>query len=199
QHASLLIEAPGQAVYIDPAMGNYDGLPPAGLVIITHSHSDHLNPKILEKLRKQDTQVVAPEAVSKSVAGAVAMRNGETRTFGKWTVEALPAYNLKRMRPGGAPFHPKGEGNAYVLTFGGKRILIAGDTEGIPEIRALKDIDVAFIPMNLPYTMTPEEAGELVRAFRPKVVYPYHYQGTDLSVFQKALAASGVEVRIRNW
>ncbi|MGH9613005.1 MAG: MBL fold metallo-hydrolase, partial [Bryobacteraceae bacterium] len=95
--------------------------------------------------------------------------------------------------------HDKGRGDGYVLTYGGKRFYIAGDTEGTPEMRALKNIDVAFIPMNLPYTMPPEEAAEAVKAFHPKIVYPYHYRGSDLSVFQKALEGSGIEVRIRNW
>jgi L-ascorbate metabolism protein UlaG (beta-lactamase superfamily) len=199
QHASILMEVPGQVVYIDPAMGNYDGLPQADLILLTDTHGDHLNAKVLEKLKKAGTQIVAPEAVAKSVAGAVVMRNGETKTLGKWTIEALPMYNEKRKRPDGGVFHEKGRGNAYVLTFGGKKIYIAGDTEDIPEARALKNIDVAFIPMNLPYTMPPEEAAGMVRAFKPKVAYPYHYRGSDLSVFEKALAGSGVEVRIRNW
>lgn len=199
QHASLLIEVPGQALYVDPAQGNYDGLPQADLVVFTHGHGDHVNAEILEKLRKPGTQIVATEAVAKSVAGAIVMRNGETRTLGKWTIEAVAAYNAKRKRPDGGFFHPKGEGNAYVLTYGGTRILIAGDTEDVPELRALKNIAVAFIPMNLPYTMTPEEAAALVRAIKPKVVYPYHSRGSDLTAFEKALAGSGVEVRLRNW
>ena len=199
QHASLLIQVPDQAVYIDPAMGDYDGLPRADMILLTHAHGDHLNAKTLDQLRKPGTQIVAPEAAAKSVSGAIVMRNGETKTMGQWTIEAVAMYNAKRKRPDGGFFHPKGEGNAYVLTYGGKRILIAGDTEDIPEIRALKNIDVAFVPMNLPYTMTPQEAAELVLAFKPKVVYPYHSLGADLPAFEKALAGSGVEARIRNW
>ena len=108
-------------------------------------------------------------------------------------------YNLARGPAPGKVYHEKGRGNGYVLTFGGKRFYIAGDTENIPEMRALRAIDVAFVPMNLPYTMTPQEAAEAVRAFRPRVVYPYHYRGSDLQIFEKALAGSGVEVRLRNW
>ncbi len=199
QHASLMLEVPGQVVYVDPAMGKYNGMPKGDLILLTHTHSDHLSITNIERLRKAQTRIIAPEAAAKSVAGASVMRNGETKTVGKWTIEAIPAYNVKRKRPDGAVYHDKGHGNGYVLTFGGKRIYIAGDTEDVPEVRALKNIDVAFIPMNLPFTMQPDEAAELVRALKPKVVYPYHYRGTDLSVFEKALAGSGVEVRIRNW
>src|SRR5450755_4267052 len=106
------------------------------------------------------------------------------------------AAKLKRGPTPGTFFHDKGRGNGYILTYGGKRFYIAGDTEGIPEMRALKNIDVAFVPMNLPYTMTPEEAADAVRAFHPKVVYPYHYKGSDLQVFKKALAGSGIDVRL---
>jgi L-ascorbate metabolism protein UlaG (beta-lactamase superfamily) len=111
----------------------------------------------------------------------------------------VPAYNLKHGPSAGAVFHPKGEGNGYVLTFGGKRFYVAGDTEGTPEMAALKNIDVAFLPMNLPYTMTPEEAAAAARSFSPKIVYPYHDRGSDLAAFQKALQGSGIEVRIRDW
>lgn len=199
QHASLMLQVPGQVIYVDPAMGKYDNLPKADLILLTHTHSDHLSISNIERLRKAQTRIIAPEAAAKSVAGAAVMANGETKTLGKWTIEAVPMYNINRKRPDGVVFHEKGRGNGYVLTFGGKRIYIAGDTEDIPEVRALKDIDVAFLPMNLPYTMTPEEAAGLVLAFKPKAVYPYHYRGADLSVFEKALAGSGVEVRIRNW
>jgi L-ascorbate metabolism protein UlaG (beta-lactamase superfamily) len=108
-------------------------------------------------------------------------------------------YNLKRGPSAGKLFHDKGRGNGYILTYGGKRFYFSGDTEGIPEMRALKNIDVAFVCMNLPYTMPPDEAAEAVRAFHPKIVYPYHYRGSDLSVFEKALAGSGIEVRILDW
>ena len=142
---------------------------------------------------------IAPEAVAKTVDGAKVMRNGETTTWDQWKIEAVPMYNLKRGPSEGKFYHDKGRGNGYVLTYGGKRFYIAGDTEGIPEMRALKNIDVAFVPMNLPYTMTPEEAADAVRAFHPKVVYPYHYRGADTQAFAKALEGSGIDVRLRNW
>jgi L-ascorbate metabolism protein UlaG (beta-lactamase superfamily) len=193
QHASMMIQAGGQTIYVDPAMGNYDGLPAADLILITDIHGDHLSPPMVAKLKKASTQVLAPEAVSKQLEGVTIIRNGETKKIGAWTIEAIPMYNIK----GG--YHDKGRGNGYVITYGGTRIYISGDTEGIPEMRALKNIDVAFVCMNLPYTMPPEDAADAVKAFKPKVVYPYHYMGSDLKVFEAALKGSGVEVRIRDW
>jgi L-ascorbate metabolism protein UlaG (beta-lactamase superfamily) len=133
------------------------------------------------------------------VPGTTVLANGETRDFGDWKIEAVPAYNLVRGPSAGQLFHPKGRGNGYVLTFGGKRFYFSGDTEGVPEMRALKNIDVAYVCMNLPYTMPPDEAAAAVRAFKPRVAIPYHYRGSDLAAFEKALAGSGVEVRIRNF
>ncbi len=199
QHASLMIEAGSQVIYIDPAQGKYDGLPPADLILITDIHGDHMAPAVVQKLAKPGTVILAPEAVAKTVTGARIIRNGETQTFGKWRIEAVPMYNLTRGPQPGKLYHDKGRGNGYVLTYGGKRFYFSGDTEGIPEMRALKGIDVAFVCMNLPYTMTAEEAADAVRAFHPKVVYPYHYRGTDTQAFAKALEGSGIVVRLRNW
>lgn len=199
QHASFLIEAGGKVVYVDPAQGNFDGRPKADLILITDIHGDHMAPKIVDGLRKSDTRVIAPEAVAKTITGAKIIRNGETLEDFGWKIEAVPMYNLKRGPSAGKFYHDKGRGNGYVLTYGGKRIYISGDTESIPEMRALKNIDVAFVCMNLPFTMTPEEAADAVRAFHPKVVYPYHYKGSDVKAFEKGLEGSGVEVRLRNW
>ena len=157
------------------------------------------SPITIAKVKKDNTVIVAPAAVQKTVTLAEAWNNGETKKWSGWTIEAIPMYNLTRGPEAGKLFHDKGRGNGYVLTYGGKRFYISGDTEGIPEMKALKNIDVAFVCMNLPYTMPPEEAAEAVKAFKPKVVYPYHYRGSDLAVFQKGLAGSGVEVRIRDW
>jgi L-ascorbate metabolism protein UlaG (beta-lactamase superfamily) len=137
--------------------------------------------------------------VAEKVSDAAVLQNGQSHTVGQWKFDALAMYNIKRMRSPGQPYHEKGAGNGYVVTYGGLRIYIAGDTEAIPEMKALKDIDVAFLPMNLPYTMPPEEAAEAAKAFQPKVVYPYHCRGADLSVFEKALAGTGIEVRLRDW
>jgi L-ascorbate metabolism protein UlaG (beta-lactamase superfamily) len=196
----MLIQAAGQNIYIDPAKaGNYEGLPQADLILVTDIHYDHLDIERIGKLRKAGTKFIAPEAVAKTLTEAAVIRPGEMKEFGGWKIEAVPAYNVKHMQPSGEPWHPKGRGIGYVLTYGGKRFYISGDTEGVPEMRALKNIDAAFVCMNLPYTMAPEEAAEAIRAFQPKVAYPYHCNNSNLSALEKALAGSGVEVRVRNW
>jgi L-ascorbate metabolism protein UlaG (beta-lactamase superfamily) len=199
QHASLVIQAGGKVLYIDPAQGSYDGLPQADYILITDIHGDHLVPALINKLKKADTVIVAPKAVAAQVAGAKVVSNGEKTTLGPFAVEAIPMYNLTRGPSTGQLYHDKGRGNGYIVTYGGKRFYFSGDTEAIPEMKALKNIDVAFVCMNLPYTMTPQEAAEGVRAFHPAVVYPYHYMGSDLNAFAKALDGSGIDVRIRNW
>jgi L-ascorbate metabolism protein UlaG (beta-lactamase superfamily) len=200
RHASMLIEAGGKAIHVDPwSPGNFDGLPKADLILITDIHPDHLDQKAIDQVKKDGTEFIAPEAVAKTVTQAKVLANGDSTTWDKWKIEAIPMYNLKRGPSAGALYHDKGRGNGYLLTYGRTRFYIAGDTEGIPEMRALKSIDVAFIPMNLPYTMTPEEAADAVRDFHPKIVYPYHYRGSDPEVFKKALDGSGIDVRLRNW
>src|SRR5215469_15421046 len=198
QHASLMIQAGGKVIYVDPAQGKYDGLPQADLIFITDIHSDHLAPAIVDKLKKSSTVIVAPKAVAEKLPGCTVMANGETKTVAGIQVEAIPMYNLKPA-PDGQTYHDKGRGNGYVLTIGGKRFYFAGDTEGIPEMRALKAIDVAFIPMNLPFTMTPADAADAVKAFHPAVVYPYHYRGQDTKIFATALEGTGIDVRLRDW
>jgi L-ascorbate metabolism protein UlaG (beta-lactamase superfamily) len=193
-----MIQAGGKALYVDPAQGSYDGLPQADYILITDIHGDHMAPPIVDKLKKSGTVILAPKAVADKVAGVTVIANGESKTVSDFKVEAIPMYNLKPA-DNGTIFHEKGRGNGYVVTYGGKRFYFAGDTEGTPEMKALKNIDVAFICMNLPYTMTPQAAAEAVRAFKPAVVYPYHYRGQDTNLFAKALEGSGVEVRQRDW
>ncbi len=198
-HAALLLEAGGKAVYVDPVMGNYDGLPKADLILITHDHPDHLNPDRIKQLRKDSTVLLGPASVAAVVPGMQVMSNGDTRTWEKWKIDAVAAYNIKRGPAPGKFYHEKGHGNGYVLTFGGKRFYISGDTEGTPEMAALKNIDVAFICMNLPYTMSPEEAAAAVKTFMPKIAIPYHYRGSDPAEFQKALEGSGIQVQLFDW
>ncbi|HTS65907.1 MAG TPA: MBL fold metallo-hydrolase [Candidatus Acidoferrales bacterium] len=198
QHASLAIKAGGKTIYVDPAQGKYDGLAPADYIFITDIHGDHFAPAIVEKLKTPRTVIVAPKVVAEKLPGCTVMANGETKTFGDIKVEAIPMYNLKPAA-NGQVYHEKGRGNGYVLTIGGKRFYFAGDTEGTPEMRALKNIDVAFIPMNLPFTMTPADAADAVKAFHPAVVYPYHYRGQDTKVFAQALQGTGIDVRLRDW
>jgi L-ascorbate metabolism protein UlaG (beta-lactamase superfamily) len=197
-HASLMIKAGGKIIYVDPAQGKYDGLPQADYIFITDIHSDHLAPPIVEKLNKPSTVIVAPKAVAEKLPGCQVMANGDTKTVGDMKVEAIPMYNLKPAA-NGTIYHEKGRGNGYVITIGDKRFYFAGDTEGIPEMRALKSIDVAFIPMNLPFTMTPADAADAVKAFHPAVVYPYHFRGQDTKIFAQALEGTGIDVRLREW
>jgi L-ascorbate metabolism protein UlaG (beta-lactamase superfamily) len=199
-HASLEIEAGGKVIIIDPAKpANFAGLPQADLILITDIHGDHMDPDLLKAESKADTQIIAPAAVAKTVTTAKVIGNGETTTWGDWKIEAIPMYNMKRGPKEGTFFHDKGRGNGYVLTYGGKRFYFSGDTENIPEMRALKNIDVAFVCMNLPYTMTPDEAADAVKAFHPKVVIPYHYKGQDTAVFKKDLEGTGIDVRLLDW
>jgi L-ascorbate metabolism protein UlaG (beta-lactamase superfamily) len=199
QHATFYMEGGGQVVVVDPAMGDLSAVPKADVILLTDIHGDHLNAGNIKNLSKPGTVVIIPGAASGDVPNGTVMKNGETKKLGVWTLEAVPMYNLKRGPAAGKLFHDKGRGNGYIVTYGGLRVYIAGDTEGIPEMRALKNIDVAFVPMNLPYTMPPDEAAEAVKAFHPKVVYPYHFGESDLTVFSKALAGTGIDVRIRKW
>ncbi|WP_321472128.1 MBL fold metallo-hydrolase [uncultured Paludibaculum sp.] len=200
KHASFMLEAGGQVVHVDPTSpGDYTGLPQADLILVTDIHGDHLDPKALAAVRKSSTKVVAPKAAAEKLEGTQVMANGETTKVGAWTIEAVPMYNLKRGPSEGKLFHEKGRGNGYVVTYGGFRLYISGDTEGIPEMRALKNIDAALICMNLPYTMPPDEAAEAVKGFKPKIAIPYHYRGSDLSLFEKGLAGSGVQVKLLDW
>jgi L-ascorbate metabolism protein UlaG (beta-lactamase superfamily) len=199
QHASLMIQAGGKVLYLDPAQGSFDGMPQADYILITDIHGDHMAPEIMNKLKKAGTEIVAPQAVSEKVSGASVIAYGQTKKLGPFTVESVPAYNLTRGPAAGKLFHDKGRGCGYIVTYGGKRFYFSGDTEATPEMKALKNIDVAFVCMNLPYTMTPEEAADAVRAFHPKVVYPYHYKGSDTAAFKKALDGTGIDVRLIDW
>jgi L-ascorbate metabolism protein UlaG (beta-lactamase superfamily) len=202
-HAALILEAGGKVIIVDPAKpAVFTGLPQADLILITDIHGDHMDADLIKTVSKPGTEIIAPPAVVKTITAASPLANGEKKTWGAWTIEAIPMYNMTRGPKPGEFFHDKGRGNGYVLTYGGTRIYLSGDTEGIPEMRALKNIDVAFICMNVPYTMTPEEAADAVKAFHPKVAIPYHYRGnppSDLTVFQKALAGTGIEVRMLEW
>jgi L-ascorbate metabolism protein UlaG (beta-lactamase superfamily) len=199
-HASLIFTFGGKVIQIDPngQLADYSTLPKADLVLITHDHHDHLDPAALAAIRTAATIVVASRSCEGKVAGAIIMRNGDSRAVLGIPVLAVPAYNVVHKRPDGVPFHPKGEGNGYVLTFGDSRVYVAGDTENIPEMRDLKDIAIAFLPMNLPYTMTPEMVADAARSFRPRILYPYHYGATDPNRLLGLLAGDKeIEVRVR--
>jgi L-ascorbate metabolism protein UlaG (beta-lactamase superfamily) len=199
-HGTLMFTFGGRVIHVDPVgeYADYKTLPKADLILITHEHGDHLDAQVLELLRQPSTRVVLNQAGVSQVPGGIVMKNGEMMTEDGLQIEAVPAYNLVHLRPGGEPFHPKGDGNGYIITFGGKRVYVAGDTENTPEMKALKNIDIAFLPMNLPYTMTPEMVADAARAFKPKILYPYHYGSTDTGTLVDLLKDSpGIEVRIR--
>lgn len=201
-HASLMFTLNGMVIYVDPwsTQTDYSLLPKADLVLITHEHMDHLDPKALGLIRKDKTKIILTEAASSKVSGGIIMKNGESKTVDNLHIEAVPAYNIVNKRPDdGTPYHPKGVGNGYIITFKDKRVYIAGDTENTPEMKALKKIDVAFLPMNLPYTMTPEMVADAAKAFQPKILYPYHYSDTDPSRLVRLLKDyPKIDVRIRN-
>ena len=198
-HGSLLFTYSGMYIYLDPfsRVADYSNLPKADILLITHEHGDHLDPDAIQKIITENTSVVLTELAARQMDGDFVMRNGDSQTVKGIHVQAVPAYNQVHKRGDGTPFHPKGDGNGYTLTFGDRRVYIAGDTEDIPEMKTLQDIDIAFLPMNLPYTMTPEMAAEAARSFNPKVLYPYHFGETDTSILQNLLKGSGIEVRIR--
>jgi L-ascorbate metabolism protein UlaG (beta-lactamase superfamily) len=200
-HGSLMLDFNGMNISIDPfsRVANYAELPKADLILLTHEHQDHLDLDALEDVRMDKTVIVLTETCANQVDGGIVMHNGDVRNLNDLNIEAVPAYNLVHKRDSGQAFHPKGIGNGYVLTFGDKRVYIAGDTENTPEMKTLPEIDVAFLPMNLPFTMTPEMVADAAKAFRPKILYPYHFGNTDTSTIEALLGdEKGIEVRIRS-
>jgi L-ascorbate metabolism protein UlaG (beta-lactamase superfamily) len=200
-HASLVLEWGEEVLYVDPVGGStlYEGLPAPTAILITHGHGDHFDLPTLEAIAGDAVLVTngevfdqLPEALQ---ANATAMANGETGSVGNIPVRAIAAHNITEDR---MQYHPVGVGNGYILTFGDVQVYIAGDTEPTEDMLALTDIDIAFLPMNLPYTMTPEQAVEAINTFRPAVVYPYHYGESDLSPLETGVD-EGIEVRLRDW
>ena len=199
-HGSLMLAFNGKNIYVDPfsRVADYSQLPEADVVLITHEHRDHLDLQALASVRTERTVVVLTETCARQVEGGIVMQNEDERIVNEMRVEAVPAYNLVHKRENGQPFHPRGVGNGYVLTFGDKRVYVAGDTENIPEMKKLQGIHCAFLPMNLPYTMTPEMVADAAQAFQPNILYPYHYGDTDTSKLEDLLReGKGIEVRIR--
>jgi L-ascorbate metabolism protein UlaG (beta-lactamase superfamily) len=201
RHATVALGFDGKTILLDPWSQAPPGwLPKADLVLITHEHSDHFDKEAIALVRKEGTVIVGPETVQKELSDAKALKNGERLQLFGVTIRAVAMYNLKRGPEPGKLFHPKGRGNGYLLTFGDKTLYFSGDTECTPEMKALKNVDIAFVCMNLPYTMPVEEAVECVQAFKPKVVIPFHYRGSDPRAFKKVLSATPeVEVRLRDF
>ena len=200
-HGSLMFTYKNIVIHVDPfsKLADYSKLPKANLILITHEHRDHLDPSALEAVRTDRTTVILTETCAAKIPGGIVMRNGDVETVGGLTIEAVPAYNLVHMRSEGMPYHPKGIGNGYVIAFAEKRVYVAGDTENIPEMKNLKHIDYAFLPMNLPYTMTPEMVADAANAFKPRVLYPYHFGDTDTNQLVALMKRSPeMEIRVRN-
>lgn len=208
-HGTVVFQWNGNTVYVDPYGGaeRFSNLPDPDLVLITHKHGDHLNKATLKDLNLSQTKLIAPQSVIEDL-GEISfqevwkLNNGEQKIWNSITVEAVPMYNLPA---DDNPRHPKGWGNGYVINMGGKRIYISGDTEDIPEMRQLQNIDVAFVCMNLPYTMDIDQAASAVIDFKPKIMYPFHFRGSggfsDVEQFKKLVneGTDAVEVRLRDW
>ncbi len=204
-HASILLSWEGKNIYVDPAQNAalFKGLPAADMVLITDIHPDHMDPAVLEVVKASKAIIVAPQAVADKLPPALKARvvilknGGKTEQLGI-SISAIPMYNLPEAADA---MHTKGRGNGYILNIGGKNIYISGDTEGIPEMRSLKNIDIAFVCMNLPYTMDIDQAASAVLDFEPAIVYPYHHKGQDIKAFKKLVndSTKKIDVRIRNW
>ncbi len=199
-HSSLMFTFGGKIIHVDPSgkVGDYTQLPKADLILVVHEHRDHFDPNALAAVRTEKTQVVLTRTCAEQVKGGMVMKNGDVKTIEGLKIEAVPAYNIVNKRQDGQPYHPKGIGNGYILTFGDMRVYVAGDTENTPEVKALKGIDVAFLPMNIPSTMTPEMVSDAAKVFKPKVLYPYHFVDTDTSKIVDLLRDDKeIEIRIR--
>jgi L-ascorbate metabolism protein UlaG (beta-lactamase superfamily) len=200
-HGSLLFTFEEKRIYVDPfsRVADYSALPKADIVLITHEHRDHFDPEALAHVRTDVTDVICTECCAGQIEGGTVMRNGDVTVVQGFRIEAIPAYNLVHKRENGDPFHPCGDGNGYIVTFGDLRVLVAGDTENTPELKTVSDIGVAFLPMNLPYTMTPEMVADVAVATKPRILYPYHFGSTDTSQLIDLLKDHPeIEVRIRN-
>lgn len=214
-HATMLWQVAGKAIYFDPvsADASYEGLPKADYVFVTDIHGDHMDPKGLDLVKKEGTVVIAPPSVNEKMPATNVLKNGDSKDFGLFKVDTVPMYNLTRGPSEGKLYHDKGRGDGFVITFAapksGKpeagainatRFYVSGDTECTPEMKALKNIDVGFLCMNLPYTMPPSEAATCVNAFKPKVLFPYHYKGSNLDELSSAVKPeSKVDIRKREW
>ena len=208
KHASLILTVNGLTIYADPSGADlFKGMAAPDIILITDIHGDHFDIKTLEAVKKSSTLLIVPQVVADKLSDSdkvhlVILKNGDQTTQSGISIRAIPMYNLPESP---TAMHTKGRGNGYVLDIGGKLIYLSGDTQGIPEMRSLKDIDVAFVCMNLPYTMDVKEAADAVLAFKPKIVYPYHYRGqgglSDINAFKTMVEAGNknIEVRIRNW
>ena len=199
-HGTLMFSFQGQVIYVDPytEIADFSKLPTADIILLTHEHADHLDIEAIDLIKKEKTLIIQTEECLEKTGMGMVMKNGDKENLEDITIEAVPAYNIEHKRENGQPFHPKGAGNGYILTFAGLRVYVAGDTEDIPEMADIKDIDIAFLPMNLPFTMTPEMVAEAAKMIKPKILYPYHFGDSDTSQITELLKdQKDIEVRIR--
>jgi L-ascorbate metabolism protein UlaG (beta-lactamase superfamily) len=200
-HGTLMFTFDNKVIHVDPygKQGSYTNLPKADLILITHDHPDHLDLAAIKAVRTPQSLLLLTAACASKAEGGKVLKNGDSELALDIKIETVPAYNLVHMRDKNQPYHPKGTGNGYVLTFGDKRVYVAGDTENTPEMKGLQNIDIAFLPMNLPYTMTPEMVADAARSFRPRILYPYHYGDTDPAKLKDLLKdVPEIEIRVRN-
>jgi L-ascorbate metabolism protein UlaG (beta-lactamase superfamily) len=200
-HASLRMEFHNRYIYIDPCteVADFSKMPKADIILFTHEHSDHFDLKAISELMGENTLVVLPEICAAKYGEGIIMKNEDVKIIQGLKIEGVPAYNIVHKRASGFPYHLRGIGNGYIITFGDKRVYVAGDTEKIPEMNELSDIDVAFLPVALPDTMTVEMAADAVKVIKPKVVYPYRYGDTDITKLEELLKdQSETEVRVRD-
>ena len=204
-HASLVLKWENRVIYADPSGGaaKFQGMPAPDMILITDIHGDHFDSATMAAVKTSNTVLVVPKVVADKLTGydkskVIVMKNGDEIKKAGISIRAIPMYNLPESDKA---MHTKGRGNGYVLGIGGKNIYLSGDTQGIPEMRALKNIDIAFVCMNLPYTMDVKEAADAVLAFQPKIVYPYHYRGQDVNEFKRLVDAGNksIEVRLKEW
>ena len=196
-HATIMMKYKNLVIHVDPVneYADYKKMPQAGLILVTHEHHDHFDAQAIAALTKKGTAVVLNNAARNLLKSGQALENGDSLLIQGIKIKAIPAYNTTAGRD---KFHPQGRDNGYVLTIGGRNVYLAGDTENTPEMAQLKDIDIAFLPVNQPYTMTPEQFAQAVKDFKPKIVYPYHYGETDTGELVKLLKdVKETELRIR--
>jgi len=198
-HGSLMFKVKNFVIHIDPvkSSGDYGNLPKADMILVTHEHYNHLDTELIRELRKENTVLISNHNSASQVPWAQVMKPGDTKKINNIIIEAIAAYNIVNERVKGQPFHPRGTGNGYVITIGDKRFYVAGDTENTPEMKALKNISVAFLPMNLPYTMTPAMVADAAKSFKPEILYPYHFGDTDTNEIIGLLKDTDISVRIR--
>ena len=206
-HASIVITTKNKSIFVDPVgeASLYKSFPKPDLILLTDIHGDHLNPATIQAVKTDMTLIVGPKAVADKLTGVTVIQNGDRSIRAGIVLEAVPMYNITKERK---KFHPMGRGNGYIMTLNSKRIYISGDTEDIPEMKNLKNIDAAFVCMNLPYTMDETRAASAVLAFKPGIVYPYHFRGKkegqpffhDVKKFKSIVDANkAIDVRLLNW